>query len=194
MPEPKPKTIPILQIAEELGLEGLFTKDEEKLIQSLKGRMEIFVLLRNFFLQAELTTKEKAALKEFATPQWLPLIKRMYFPELDFSRPLGQVHDLWSYMETTHRDSAEAAVEMEARQIVIDYLTQRFEFLTDGKEGVIKLRDLVPNKNKGAYQNLIDLTARSIIMKGAESGTIQLLILAKRKIVWKKKKPIWSIQ
>src|SRR3990167_8329674 len=162
MPEPEPKTIPISQVAEELGLEGLFSKEEEKLIQSLKGRMEIFVLLRNFFMQAKLTVKEKAALKEFATPQWLPLIKRMYFPELDFSRPLGQVRDLWSYMNLTQRDSAEAAIEIEARQVVIDYLTQRFEFLTAEKEGTIQLKDLVPNKNKGAYQNLIDLTARSI--------------------------------
>ena len=180
MAEQLKKAVSLSEVSEQLGLEGLFTKEQEKLITSLKGKMDVAILLRNFFLQAELTEQQKVALKEFATPQWLPIIKRMYFPEIDLNRPLGQVRDMWSYMNLANRDAGEASVEIEARMIVIEYLRDRFDVLMGGESKGTRFSDLVPTKAKGSYKNLIGLNARSIILAGAESSTLQLLVLANR--------------
>lgn len=176
------KSIPLTEVSEQLGLEGLFTKEQEQIISSLKGRMDVALLLRNFFLQAELTENEKVALKEFATPQWLPILKRIFFPELDFTRPLGQLRDMWSFMVLDNRDAGEASVELAARATVIEYLKDRFAALTDGAEiGRVKLIDMTPTEGRGAYESLVGLNARRIILAGAESGTLQLLVVANKK-------------
>ena len=160
---------------------GLYSKEEQDFIRTaLVDRVDIFVLIRNFFLQAPLTEQEREAIKEFASVKWLPIIKRVFYPQIDFTRPLGQVRDLWSYMKTSDRQVEEAAIEIEARQILVDYLAQRFEVLESGKEVEthIQLVNLVPHKHKTPYQNLVDVTGRNLIMAGVEGSTSQLLVFA----------------
>jgi len=89
---------------------------------------------------------------------------------------------MWSFMVLDNRDAGEASVELAARATVIEYLKDRFAALTDGAEiGRVKLIDMTPTEGRGAYESLVGLNARRIILAGAESGTLQLLVVANKK-------------
>ena len=162
-------------------LQGIYTKEELEVIRNTFGSEQgvgILTTIRNFFWQAPLSDRERETLKSFSAPQWIDMLKRMYFPEMDFTKPLGQVRDFWSYMPTQERDEDKAYVEIDARQIVINYMTQRFRVLETGQEGKddIQLKDLVPTK--GNRQGLVNIAARNMIMSNMDGSAKQMLQLA----------------
>jgi len=157
-------------------IQGLYSEEEKDFIRTqLKGNINVMVLLRNFFLQGEYERMD-----DFRKPQWLMILKRIYFPEIDFSRPLGQVRDLWSYMNPYNRQPDEASLEIDARLILGEYLTQRFKVLVNGQEDDrdIKLKNLTPDEVNDPKTNLINLMARHLIISGVEGSTSQLLMIA----------------
>ena len=165
-------------------LQGIYTKEELEVIRNTFGSEQgvgILTTIRNFFWQAPLSDRERETLKSFGAPQWIDMLKRMYFPEMDFTKLLGQVRDFWSYMPTQERDEDKAYVEIDARQIVINYMTQRFRTLETGKEGKddIQLKDLVPTK--GNRQGLVNIAARNMIMSNVDGSAKQMLQLANMK-------------
>jgi len=160
------------------GIQLMYDDDERDFMAlALKGRTDIFTLLRNFFLQAPLTKKEEVAIKEFQSKKWLPLLKRVFFPEYDYKRG-GQLFDTWGSMQVFGRDPADVAFETEARMIFSNYLKERFECLSGGKNGKIKIVDLLPNQLKSNERNLVDLMARSLIVRGIHGSVFQLQILS----------------
>ena len=165
-------------------LQGIYTKEELEVIRNTFGSEQgvgVLTTIRNFFWQAPLSDRERETLKSFGAPQWIDMLKRMYFPEMDFTKLLGQVRDFWSYMPTQERDEDKAYVEIDARQIVINYMTQRFRTLETGKEGKddIQLKDLVPTK--GNRQGLVNIAARNMIMSNVDGSAKQMLQLANMK-------------
>ena len=165
-------------------LQGIYTKEELEVIRNTFGSEQgvgILTTIRNFFWQAPLSDRERETLKSFGAPQWIDMLKRMYFPEMDFTKLLGQVRDFWSYMPTQERDEDKAYVEIDARQIVINYMTQRFRTLETEKEGKddIQLKDLVPTK--GNRQGLVNIAARNMIMSNVDGSAKQMLQLANMK-------------
>ena len=165
-------------------LQGIYTKEEVEEIRSTFGSeqgVNTLTTFRNFLWQAPLSDREREVLKLFSSPHWIDMHKRMYFPELDFKKPLGQVRDFWSYLSTQERDSDKAYIEMDARQIVIDYMTQRFKALETGleNENDVQLKDLIPKK--GDRQGLVNIAARNMIMSNTDGSAKQMLQLANQK-------------
>lgn len=161
-----------------------YTDEELSLINNAFAESEdTLLLIRKFLLQGELTATEKGGLKFLTTqPELLKILKKTYLPEIDFEAPIGQILDNWSLVNTKDREPEMFEIEMEARQIIIDYFTERFDLLMGIKnKKEIKFTDLIPKKGKTGHQALVELTARNMILGGVESNTAQLWILAGQK-------------
>ena len=172
---------------QQLQLEIRYSQEELELLKStLNGEpgRKLLTLLRNFFLQGWTNEVDRKQLEMFTAVNWLPLIKKTYLPEIDLKLPLGQLFDIWALMDTRTADVEAAAIEMESRQLLIDYLRQRFTALSNDCEdakGDIKFTDLTYSKGKKPRQALIELHARNLILTGVENSTGQLFLIANRK-------------
>ena len=139
------------------------------------------ILIRKFLLQGELTDNEKNLFKNF-NPDLIKILKKTYLPEVDLTCPIGQIVDLWSNIDTKNKDVQGAWLEMEARQILVEYLRQRFEALIENKfDSELKFSSLEYGKRKSKEQNFIDLSARNSIIQHIDFQTGQLWILAGQK-------------
>ena len=161
-----------------------YSDEELKLLNdTFSERTDLLLLLRKFLLQGELNEVETESIKLFRNFNILPIIQKTYLPVLDLNAPLSQLVDFWLMVDTKDRDLAMLEVELQARQMLIDYMGQRFKCLINGEEDKrdIKLTDLIYDEDKKIQQAYIDLAARNIIIKNVEDNTIQLWILSGQK-------------
>ena len=161
-----------------------FSDEELKMLNStFSERTDLLLLLRKFLLQGELNEVEQESIKLFRTSNILPIIQKTYLPIIDLSAPLGQLIDFWLLVDTKDRDLEKVAVELEARQGLVTYMTQRFKCLINGTEDNrdIKLSRLGYDESKTIKKSYMELAMRNIIIKNVEENTIQLWVLSGQK-------------
>lgn len=139
---------------------------------------DLLVMIRKFLLQGELTEHEKKLFEGF-NPDLIKILRKTYLPEIDLKTPIGQIVDLWSNIDTKNKDVQGAWLDMAARQILVDYLKERFDALVENKfESKIKFSELAFDKNKSKEQNFINMAARNSIIQHIDFQTGQLWILS----------------
>ena len=139
---------------------------------------DLLVLIRKFLLQGEMTEHEKKLFEGF-NPDLIKILRKTYLPEIDLNCPIGQIVDLWSNIDTKNKDVESTAPDMESRKILVDYLKERFDALTENRfDSKIKFDELGYSENKSKYQNFIDLSARNSLIQHIDFQTGQLWILS----------------
>ena len=139
----------------ELGIIKVTFKDNDILLMTL----------RKFFLQGELTNEEKDMVRNFgANKPAVAVLKKTLLPEIDPNAPLFQLVDIWLNVETNGSNPEKAYFEMQSRQIVKEYLEIQFKILNGENVGMIDLKSLEYNKNKGAIEAFVDLGARNLFL------------------------------
>lgn len=158
-----------------------YTQDELSLIsKAFLGEEDILFLLRKFFLQGTLLEWEKVLLAKI-DPDTLEVIKRCLLPELNLDAPVGQANDLWisaDMSQAMNKLLEYAYLDMQAQQIVIDYLTGQFQELASGKKNKIVLQDLIFSPKKEKERAFVELKARNMILRHIEGCMEELRILA----------------
>ncbi len=129
-------------------------------------------------MQFELDEEEQKAIKEF-NEDLLEILKKTFLPEINPDAPIMQMVDMWAAINFKEPDMNKIDMEINARQIMIEYLIQRFSIL-EGKilSESIKLNSLIPNKDKISYQNLTELSARNSIIFHIDIHLNELKLLA----------------
>lgn len=159
-----------------------YSDDELQLLNStFAERYDLLVLLRKFLLQGEVTEKEADNMKMFASTQLLPILKKTFLPQIDFTTPVGQLVDLWTNIDTKNKNVEGAWLEMAARDIVINYIKGRFDDLVNGTNNGLQFSALEYNAMKPKEQNFIELSARNTLISHIDFQTGQLWILAGNK-------------
>jgi hypothetical protein len=158
-----------------------YTDEELSLLNgAFGGKTDLFLLLRKFFLQGELTPREEGGIRGFS-PAIIAILKKTFLPEIDFETPVGQVIDIWMTVPTKDISLADVNIVMKARKIVVDYIKGRltsleYKIARDEKE--IDFSSLEYNDKKTPEQALIDLSARNSLINHIEGNVSQLWVLA----------------
>lgn len=73
--------------------------------------------------QMRLTTEELATIRSMFknNEAGLKLMRKMFLPELDPKAPIGQMIDLYRTIPTKDRDPMAIAIDLQARNMVIDH-------------------------------------------------------------------------
>jgi hypothetical protein len=155
-----------------------FSDDELRLIKStFAENFDLLKALRKHFLQLQTTDEEKKALEEFKGNKGLmSLMHKCWLPTLDGDAPINQVVDLWMTLNIQPLTPETAQPHIEARGVVINYLTQQLSLLNgENVLDQISLSDSVDTSHPKIYRNL---TARNTIIMHTEQQLNQLNTLA----------------
>lgn len=156
-----------------------YTDDELVLINNtFAGQNELLLILRKHFLQGKLSKTEKDSMRLFASDKLFTVIKKTFYPEIDFSTPLGQLVDLWTNINTREKDVEGAWLEMAAREIVVRYISERINALIGETDGGLSFESLNFDSSKPKEQNFINLSARNTIISHTELMLGQLWVLS----------------
>lgn len=123
--------------------------------------------IRKVFLQMPLTDVERGLIKMSVTDPVLEVLKIRLLPELSPAYPLGQIPSILTTLtqDIKQRDVEDMALQFEAKQLEINYLTDRFhalEAIAKGeKEGdpIIPLNDLAKIHGKNPVDQYVQMTA-----------------------------------
>ena len=124
-------------------------------------------LVRKFFLQGMMKESEVYNLYSIMKDGVTALFKKVFIPEIDPDIPIQfHINDPWVAVEITDRPEEYIFVELEAVQLAIDYLTQRFKCLKNRSEDDkdIKFSDLKFHKDKDPHKAIVELAARNILI------------------------------
>lgn len=156
-----------------------FTDEELSLIEAtFKDQEGLLILLRAFLLQDELTKDELTYLKQSMTPEVLKVVKKTINPALDKRAVINGTVDLFSGMDLGQVLKDHAVLQIKARKLVSDYLTQRFDVLEGKKvKNEIMFDELLDGEDDAeAYINLV---ARNFLLGFIDSqGLRQIQFLA----------------
>jgi hypothetical protein len=162
-----------------------YTDKELELISStFSENEELIMIIRKFFLQGQLTAVELAEFDKFKKSETVDVLQKTLLPEIDPNSPLHQNIDMWCSIDTINKGVDEAYLDMQARQIVVDYFEQQFDVMNGFKvndKHIIRLNKLVFDKKKDAEEAYIDLKARNTILQHVDLHLNQLKILAGQK-------------
>ena len=155
-----------------------YTEDELALIGKMfLGDEDLLSILRKFFLQGELLEWEKILLQGL-TEDTIAVVEKCFLPEVDPYAP--RANDLWNgadMQQAMQKLLEYAYLDMEAQQLVIDYLKGQFEALR-GRKNRISLKDLVFNRKKDKEQAFVELKARNMLLNHIDSHTEELRMTA----------------
>ena len=156
-----------------------FTNEEMSLIEAtFKDQTNLLILLRRFLLQDELTKDELDYLKRSMTPEVLKIVKKTINPTLDKGAVLNGTVDLFSNLDLAQVFLDHAVLQIKARKLVHDYLTQQFEAL----EGKKVKKEIIFDKlldGKDKEETYINLVARNFLLGFIDTqGLRQLEFLA----------------
>jgi len=142
---------------------------------------ELLFTIRKVFLQFELDEDEQKAIKSLS-PELLAVIKKEMIPELDPNVPLFQMQDIFNIVNFQEADVNKIDMEIRARMIQKEYLEQQYEVLIQANvEEKIKLKDLLPAKDKPMANAIINLSARNMIVKHIDTQLHVFKVLAGQK-------------
>lgn len=174
------------------------SKDEVALVkQFLESREDATIVLRNHFLQLEVTADEQEYLNSLS-PALRDVLKKMMMPSLTRDVPLDQEASMYSRLTTISQVTPDVGlIHIQANDILTSYLKQEFKNLEEGNiERTIILDDL-PNE-LGVTQNeqrVINMMAYNLIIPIVE-GRIKSLIqlIAPPELTEEQKKAITKAQ
>ena len=124
-------------------------------------------LVRKFFLQGTMTESEVYNLYSIMTSGVTELFKKVFIPEIDPDIPIQfHINDPWVAIEITDRPAEYIFIELEAVQLAIDYLNQRFKCLKNRSEDYkdIQFKNLKFSKDKDKHKAVVELAARNILI------------------------------
>jgi len=154
----------------------------------LKGIFEnnegAVMTLRKFLLQGKLTPVEIKLILDIGQSPTMPVIRKLFLPEIEADAPIGQSADLFVGVSTANKDSESVWLEIQMKQIVKEYLDVQFNIVEGKKVKPILLSDLMPNGKEPAShckQLHINLGARNILLGYIDIRSEELKILANRK-------------
>lgn len=123
-----------------------FSKAEKELIKKVFKDSVVLYSLRNFFWQVELPEERKLLKFDEDT---LRIIKKVMLPDIEREVPLGQQADETKDAlldQLAVMNPALAVIMIDANDLRVQYLTQRFNKIVSGKldpeEGELVLKDL----------------------------------------------------
>lgn len=142
--------------------------------------LDLLMSLRKHFLQGYKTGAEMITLEKFAKNQeGMHILRKALLPEIDSGLYFGLSTDVWVSVNTMQGEIDKALLEMESRQMLIDYIEQQFQELKDpGMKTKIKFRDLIYNSHKKPRQAFIEMDARNQILRHIDKNLQDLQILA----------------
>lgn len=145
---------------------------------------EIVKTLRKHFLQLNQSAVDLSLLEANIKGQVkvLELIRKTLLPTLDGDAPLHQIIDLWMTISIQELTPDGAMLQINARQVVIDYLEQQVSSLEGKGKQEILFEDLINMKDKTPDEVYINLTARNTLISHIEGMLGQLLGLAGLKV------------
>ncbi len=157
-----------------------FTNEELSLIEAtFKDQEGLLILLRRFILQDELTEDEMIYLKQSMTPEVLKVVRKTINPALDKGAVLNGTVDLFSNLDLAQVYLDHAVLQIKARRLVNNFLTQRFDALEGKKvKKEIVFDDLTAevDDKETLYTNML---ARNFLLSFIDTqGLRQLEILA----------------
>lgn len=159
---------------------GRFSKGELDLIKNtFQEDDKLLFAIRKVFLQFEKNVNDRSLIKEM-TPELFAVIKKSFLPELDPTAPIFQLTD--PYLALSHiaqMNPAMATLHIEAKDLQIEYLEQRYEVLQGNKpvgQEVI-LQDL-KKKGKPEERRFVEMIAYFNLVNYIDSRINDLTMLA----------------
>ncbi len=110
-----------------------FDKKQLELIKStFADDHKLLKAIRKVMLQLELREEEDVLIRStfHGGKNLMDIVRQVFLPEIDGDSPLGQVIDLWMTIDIKDKDPADAFVQINAREIVIDYIRQQIDTLS----------------------------------------------------------------
>lgn len=152
---------------------------EEALVkQFLESREDAPLVLRNHFLQFELTEDEREFLNGINS-DLIPVLVKLISPVLDREIPLGQQASKYSGLIIEQMNPDVGNIHLQATDIINAYLNQRIDALKGDREdeGII-LKDLPePIENGEEFERVINVIAHNRIIPTVEDRIISLVDL-----------------
>lgn len=152
-----------------------YTEKELGIIKSLFAENdEAIFALRKKMLGVELSEVE-TNLTNYNEDS-MELLSKTFNPQIDPEAPVHQVIDLWMTVDVKDKTPEQAGINLQARELVLDYITKRLA----GKK-TFKLDSLIYSSKNDDRQNLVNMTARNTILGHIEQQLQQLQFLAGQK-------------
>ena len=164
--------------------QGILSKGDMELIKaSFSGDGEkLLYAVRDIFLQFPL---HATGLLGRLQPETLAVMKKFIFPVPDPDIPIKSQADLYFSLDKIKEIPPEVAfLHIRAMDKMVDYLEQRFDFLTPGstmKGEEIMLMDLKSRESKTDEERFVDLIAYQSIVAYVETSLDRLRVIANTK-------------
>ena len=145
---------------------------------TFKDDLSTLKAIRKVFLQMELTEKEYILLRRKIKGDVIPLMRKVFLPELDGDAPISQIIDLWMTIKIDDKNPDEAMLFIKAREIVVNYIEQQLAILgKETNEEKIKFKSLseILVDNANTYINFL---ARNTIILHTENQIQEINILS----------------
>jgi hypothetical protein len=157
-------------------------KELQMLKDTFAEKEELLYSLRKFFLQIPMPEQEEVFMRKALSGEVLPLLRKIFLPELDGNLPLHQEIDLWMTVKLDDKDPDLAEPHIMARMKVIEYMDEQLKDLEGRKKVVIySLKGFLPRADKTADQLYTYLLARNTIIMHTEQQLSQIKLLAGNK-------------
>jgi hypothetical protein len=146
------------------GQTGRYTKSELSVLKSaFSGNEELLYEVRDVMLGF------RNKLSNPLMPEVLQVLRKFLLPEISAELPLGRQSDLYVGMDDFKNFPPESAVVLlQARELAIDYLKERFTVL-EGKESNWKVADFL-ERDKGVAERHKNFLAYSFLVTSSEAG------------------------
>jgi hypothetical protein len=149
-----------------------FSDEKIGIIKSFFTDNKVLIAVRKVFLQKKLDEVETKIIKGF-TKDILDIIENEMIPKLNPDAPLFKVSDWWSTFDFVNMPLEKIAIDVQSREIIVNYLTQQFKFLKGERTNQeILFDDLNYSRNKNLQQGIIELNARNTIIEHLEKVLI----------------------
>lgn len=155
--------------------------DEGQTMRFSKGEME---LIRNTFSGKgeEILYQIRDVLLQFSdkvpmvSKETLDILEKILVPDLEVDVPLGQQADLYLSLTNIKEIHPEVAIlHIKAKDLVVEYLKQRFEVLNGQKLHYveeIKLTDLKSKENKTDTERFVSMMAYTFLVNAFIDGSL----------------------